>query len=91
MNQQQPINLNTSQAEQPNRPVPLNANQVSKLSKLEQVNRITTTQQVYNLEYIFNKIKEIESLCVDANEIEILKQKPCLTILQKELEIIKMK
>jgi hypothetical protein len=56
---EQPINLNNSQIGQPIKPPPLNSNQLSKLNKLEQVNSMPITEQVYNLEYIFNKIKEI--------------------------------
>jgi hypothetical protein len=37
-----------------------------------------------------NKLKEVELLCNNPEEIKILKTKPSLIILQKELEIIKL-
>lgn len=48
-------------------------------------NKINLIEKEYQ-----NKLKEIELLCNNSEEIKILKTKPSLIILQKELEIIKL-
>ena len=62
------------------------------------INKLSNKSDEKNVEYKINmieknykdKLKEIEDLCANKDEIEIIKSKPCLTILQKELDIIKL-
>lgn len=48
-------------------------------------NKVGEIEESYN-----NKLKEIENLCKNESEIDVIKQKPSLVILQKELEIIRL-
>jgi hypothetical protein len=64
----------------------------------EYINKLSNKQEEKNIETKINQIEknyldklhEIEQLCNNPNDIIILKEKPGLTILQKELDIIKL-
>jgi hypothetical protein len=48
-------------------------------------NKINQIEKDYN-----DKLKEVSALCANPNLVEEIKQKSCLLILQKELEIVKL-
>jgi hypothetical protein len=64
----------------------------------EYINKLSNKQEEKNIETKINQIEknyldklhEIKQLCNNPNDIIILKEKPGLTILQKELDIIKL-
>ena len=64
---------------------------INKLSVINNDNTNTIVSKVNQIENDYEeKIKEITELCNNQTEIEKLKKKSCLIILQKELEIIKL-